>query len=219
MLALAPLAAPAAAQTPVPAASAPAEQPALDAAAVMQKMLERNAGLRTYRTRVGVKARMLNFPFLTQRLDGTSYFSAPDRYEVVFDRVPGYAKSFSRVFDDVGDPARWAKEQIVTLDAPQMFDGRPALVLRLIKRIHSAQIDHALAVIDPKSFALLQMQWYYTNGGTISMTQSYRNENGYEVLASQHAVIRIPYIHAVADATYGPYETNLAIDVPPAPER
>ena len=33
-----------------------------------------------------------------------------------------------------------------------------------------------------------------------------------DVLAAQHATIRIPYVHAAADATYSDYKTNVAID-------
>jgi outer membrane lipoprotein-sorting protein len=197
----------------------PALTPGADATPILQKMIEHNAGLRTYRTRVILKAHMLNFPFLTQRLSGTSYFSAPDRYEVVFDRVPSYAKNFSRVFDDVGDPARWEKEQNITVEGTEVVDGSPAIVLRLTKKIHSTQTDHALAFVDAKTYMLERMEWFYTNGGTIAMTQHYRNENGYDVLASQHADVHIPFIHAVADAEYGPYDMNVAIEIPPAPER
>jgi outer membrane lipoprotein-sorting protein len=202
-------ASPAGAQSSPPAAD--------DATAVMHKMLERNAGLRTFRSRVDVRARMLNFPFLSEHLKGTTYFSAPDTYEVVFDRVPSYAKSFSRVFDDIGDPAAWSKDNVITLDGSRTLDGTPVIVLRLVKKIHSDRLDHALAFVDARSYALLRMEWDYTSGGQITMSQTYRDENGFEVLAAQHAVVRIPYVHAVADARYGPYDTNVALELPAAP--
>jgi outer membrane lipoprotein-sorting protein len=181
-----------------------------DAHGVIQKMVERNPSLESYRARVHVDVRMLSFPFLAPKLDGTSYYKRPNTYEVVFDRMPSYAKSFQHLFDDVGDPAAWEKDQNVTLDGPGQIDGRPMLVLRLTKKIHSTILDHTLAYVDASSYALVQMEWYYTSGGKITMSQQYRQQGGYSVLSTQHANIDIPHVHAVADASYGSYQTNVA---------
>jgi hypothetical protein len=43
------------------------------------------------------------------------------------------------------------------------------------------------------------------------MSQQYRIEGNYSVLSQQHAVINIPHVHALADATYGTYQTNVPI--------
>jgi hypothetical protein len=56
------------------------------------------------------------------------------------------------------------------------------------------------------------MEWHYYNGGTIAMSQDYAEVGGFSVIAAQHATIRIPYVHAAADATYRDYKTNVAID-------
>jgi hypothetical protein len=99
----------------------------------------------------------------------------------------------------------------------QTVDGRTMLVLRLTKKIHSDILDHTLAYVDPQTYALEQMEWDYTSGGKITMVQNYRSEEGYTVLASQHATINIPHVHAVADASYGAYQTNVTVDVSPTP--
>jgi hypothetical protein len=188
-----------------------AAEPASDVTAaheIIAKMIDREPALQSYRSRVHVDVHMLSFPFLSPTLDGTSYYRHPGSYEVVFDRVPFYAKAFSRLFDDVGDAAAWEKDHDVSLDGTQVVDGRSLVVLRLTKKIHSTILDHALAFIDPATYQLEQMEWDYTSGGKIVMIQTYRSENGYSVLASQHATIAIPHVRAVADAHYGPYETE-----------
>ena len=48
------------------------------------------------------------------------------------------------------------------------------IVLRLTKKIHSDILDHTLAYVDPLDYALVQMEWYYTSGGKITMSQQYR---------------------------------------------
>ena len=76
-------------------------------------------------------------------------------------------------------------------------------MLRLTKKIHSDILDHTLAYVDPPSYALVRMEWYYTSGGKITMSQQYRMQGFYSVLSQQHATIDIPHVRAVADASYG----------------
>jgi len=193
----------------VPDTQAPAVP--LDAHAILSRMVDRNPGLKSYRARVHVDVRMYSFPYLAPKLDGTSYFKRPDFYEVVFDRVPGYARGFQRLFNDVGNPQRWEKEQNITVDGTAVLGTRSVVVLRMTKKIHSDILDHTLAYIDPSDYSLVQMEWFYTNGGKITMTQQYRLQGIYSVLSSQHATISIPYVHAAADSTYATYETNVPI--------
>ncbi len=193
-------------------AQASADSPASDAHSIILKMSERNPGLTSFRAPVHVDVRMLNFPFLSPKLDGSTYYKKPGKYEVVFARIPRYAEGFQRLFNDVGDPIAWEKDQNVTFAGTQQVDGRPLYVLNLTKKIHSTILDHALAFVDPQSYELWRMEWHYTSGGTITMRQWYRSQGSYSVLSQQHADIDIPHVRAVADSKYGTYETNVAVD-------
>lgn len=183
----------------------------LDAHTVVQRMSARNPALRSYRSRVHVDVHMYSFPFLAPKLDGTSYYQRPDFYVVVFDRMPGYARGFGRLFNDIGNPHAWEKDQNIVVGGMSWLGDRPVIVLRLTKKIHSDILDHTLAYVDPSSYALLQMEWYYTSGGKITMSQQYRTQGSFSFVSSQHAEISIPHVRAVADATYGAYETNVPI--------
>jgi hypothetical protein len=194
-------------------ATAPSGVPVvpLNAHAIIQRMADRNPRLRSYRARVHVNIQMYSFPFLAPKLDGTSYFRRPNFYVVVFDRMPSYARGFGRLFNDIGNPRAWERDQNVTINGMAWFANRPVIVLRLAKKIHSDILDHTLAYVDPSDYALLQMEWYYTSGGKIAMTQYYRTQGDYSVIVAQHATINIPHVRAVADASYGTYETNVPI--------
>ena len=133
-----------------------------DAHAVIERMAARNPSIKSYQARVHVDIRLLSFPFLAPKLDGTSYFKRPDLYVVVFDRMPTYARSFGRLFNDVGNPLAWERDQNITLDGTTVLGGREMLVLRLTKKIHSDILDHTLAYVDALSYTLTQMEWYYT---------------------------------------------------------
>jgi len=182
-----------------------------DARTVLQHMIDRNPSLMSYRARVHVDVRMLSFPYFAPKLDGTSYYKRPDTYEVVFDRVPSYARGFQRLFDDIGDASGWERDQKISLDGVKSIDGRPTYVLRLTKRIHSTILDHTLAYVDSASYALTRMEWYYTSGGKITMSQQYTRQGQYWVPSAQHADIDIPHVRAVADAQYNAYQTNVAV--------
>jgi hypothetical protein len=151
---------------------------------------------------------MQSFPFFAPKLDGTTTYRRNGSYEVVFDRMPSYAKGFSHLFDDVGDPTAWERDQNIALDGTRAIGGKSFLVLDLTKKIHSTILLRTLAFVDPSNYELARMEWDYTNGGTIVMDQTYRTEDGFSLVSTQHATIAIPHVKAIADATYGHYETN-----------
>jgi outer membrane lipoprotein-sorting protein len=191
-----------------PAAPARAES---SPAGILAGIAARNPSLQTYQARVHVNVRMLNFPWLSPQLDGTSYYKRPASYEVVFDRVPSYAHGINKLFGDIDDVAAWQKYCNIAYDGVRAVDGHPFYVLRMTKKIYSDQLADELAYIDPSTFQVLRMDWHYRNGGTITMTQTYRQQGRYNVVATQHADIQIPHVRAVADATYGQYQTNVAV--------
>jgi outer membrane lipoprotein-sorting protein len=178
---------------------------------ILAGIAARNPSLQSFQARVHVNVRMLNFPWLSPKLDGTSYFKRPDNYEVVFDRVPSYAHGINKLFGDIDDVASWLKFWNISYDGVQNVEGHALYALRMTKKIYSDQIKDSVAYVDPSTFQVVRMDWHYRNGGTITMTQTYRQQGQYSVVATQHADIHIPHVHAVADATYGDYQTNVAV--------
>ncbi|HLI94453.1 MAG TPA: hypothetical protein VKT72_00010 [Candidatus Baltobacteraceae bacterium] len=181
-----------------------------DAQTIINRVLERNPLLESFETRVHVRVRMLNFPWISLHLDGTSYFKRPSAYDVVFDRVPNYASSVKRILADVADPLEWERDWTVTA-ARASANGLPLFELRMTKPAPGT-LSEQDAFIDPLTYVVTRMEWHYTNGGSVAMTQTYRSEGGYTLIASQHADIRFPHVRAVADASYDAYQTNVALD-------
>ncbi len=190
-----------------------AQRPALrpmTATAIVDKMLDRNPGLTSYRARVHVTTRMLSFPFLSPTLDGTSYYKRPSKFVVVFDRVPAYAAGFSKIFNNVGDPGAWSKDNVVSYAGTRVWSGRQVYMLTVAPRQYSDILAYAHAIVDPATWELVEMTWHYRDGGTISMRQWYRRENGYDVLSEQSAEINFR-VRASSHATYGKYHMNVPI--------
>lgn len=182
-----------------------------DAQTIMARIDERNPSLQSFEARVHVDLRMESFPWFAPKLDGTAYFKRPSSYEVVFDRVPSYAHGINKLFGDLADPAAWVSESNVNFVGLQKIDGRPELALRLTKKIYSDQIRDTMAYVDPGTYQVVRMDFHYTNGGSITMTQTYKDQGPYNVVATQHADIHIPHVRAVADATFGTYQPNVAV--------
>jgi hypothetical protein len=206
--------APAGAQGPTASPSATASAVPTSAHGVIARMVDRNPALNSYTARVHVDLRMLNFPFLAPKLDGTSYFKRPSHNEVVFDRVPSYAKGFEKLFNDVADPLAWEADWNIE-DKGLVKAGdypNPLIELYMTKKIYSDQTADAVAYVDPNTYELIQMEWNYRNGGKITMRQWYRDQGSFSLVSQQHVDISIPHVHAVGDSQFATYQTNVAVD-------
>ncbi|MFN2449538.1 MAG: hypothetical protein ABR508_07075 [Candidatus Baltobacteraceae bacterium] len=192
------------------ALTAASPRPAPDAQSIMHAIDARNASLTTFQTRVHVNLRLLSFPWLFSNLEGTEYFKRPDKHGVVFDRAPSYARGINSLFGAVDEPSEWRKDSNVVFLGTRRIAGKPALVLRMTKKVYSDQVKDTIAYVDPRSYEVTRMDFNYTNGDAITMTQTYKNQGPYSVVTSRHLEIK-RHVRAVADATYAAYQTNVAI--------
>lgn len=181
-----------------------------DPSVILARVMERNPDLSSYHSRLHVDVHLHSFPFLSEHLDGSTYFKRPANYEVVFDHVPSYAKGFEKLYSDVGDPAKWEQRFIITYAGQGTFGNRSDIALHLVQRVRG-MIDHETVLIDPNAWTIDQIRYDYYNGGIITMTQHFAQVGGYTMLSSQVADIKIPHVRAVANGTYTDYETNVAL--------
>ena len=182
-----------------------------DATTVLAHVIERNPDLSSYQGRLHVDIRLVSFPFLRERLDATTYYKRPSNYEVVFDKLPSYAKGFERLYTDIGDPSEWSKRFVITVAGEGDFDHHRDLALRLVLK-NRGMIDHETVLVDPATWTIDQIRYDYYNGGSITMSQHFETIGTYTLLISQRADIAIPHVRAVAFGTYSDYQTNVAVD-------
>jgi anti-anti-sigma factor len=179
--------------------------------ALIGAVITQNADVASYRAHVSVDFHLRSFPYITQHLDGTTYYKRPDNFEVVFDNVPSYAKGFDKLYSDIDDPSSWERRFNLSVVGQRNVQGHDDVVVRLVQKVRG-MIDHEDVAIDPARAHIDSMEWFYYNGGTIAMTQEFKRVGGFDVLAAQHATIRIPFVHAAADAAYTSYQTGVPID-------
>jgi anti-sigma B factor antagonist len=178
---------------------------------VLAKLIERNPSLQSFEAGMRVDVKMISFPFLRPTLTGKTYYKRPANYEVVFDRVPPYAKGLEHLYADIGDPSTWDRRFVITPDGTRVVNGRREISLRMVQRVRG-MIEHEEVLIDEPSWTVTELQYHYYNGGTIALRQGFTMVNGYAMVTSQIATIAIPHVRAVAVATYSDFRTNVAID-------
>ncbi len=200
----------AAGSLPAKAAVAPQAVPS-DPAAIIARVIERNPNLSSFQGRLHVDIRLSSFPFIREHLDATTYYQRPSNYEVVFDKLPSYARGFEKLYTDVGDPANWERHFVITNSGESLFEHHRDITLTMVQRVRG-MIDHETVLVDPATWSIDQIRYDYYNGGSITMSQSFRDIGGYRLLVSQRADIKIPHVRAVAYGTYGDYQTNVAVD-------
>ena len=193
------------------ASAAPESGPESSPSDMVQNIVAQNVGMRSYEAQVDVALQLRSFPYASQHLLGTTYFKRPNNFEVVFDSVPAYAKGFDKLYSDIDDPTSWPRRFDMSFAGSREIGGHRDVVLRLVQKVRG-MIDHEDVAVDPATWHIDAMEWHYYNGGTIAMSQDYQKVGGFEVLSKQHATIRIPFVHAAAEATYSQYRTNVAID-------
>jgi hypothetical protein len=180
-------------------------------AAILARVIERNPDLSSYQGRLHVDIRLISFPYIRQHLDATTYYKRPSNYEVVFDKVPSYARGFEKLYTDIGDPSNWEKRFVITSMGDAQFENHRDIALYMVQRVRG-MIDHETVLIDPSTWTIEQIRYDYYNGGSITMTQSFRKIGTYLLLVAQRADIKIPHVRAVANGSYGEYQTNVAVN-------
>jgi hypothetical protein len=184
-----------------------------DAAArsAVARLIAHDPALQSFEADIHVDVAMRTIPWLHPKLVGKTYFKRPDRFEVVFTRVPWYAKGLERLYADIGDPSTWSKKFIITADGERTAGGRRELALRMVQRVRG-MIQHEEVYVDPGAWTVDELDYVYYNGGSIQIRQNFSLVDGFTLLQSQHATIAIPHIRAIANSTFDSFRTNVAID-------
>ena len=196
---------------PVPATPAPAAV-RLNAAAVLDCVIHRNASLHSYRSAVTIAFRERTFPFLGARLSGNVYFESPQHYAVVFDHVPRVMRRFPHAYAGLLNVAAWPHEYTVSGSGQKVVSGHTDVVLKLAPKQRASDIDHAEAEVDPKADVIDSVDWRFRNGMEFDVTQQFARHGSLVVLSAQHATIHVPFARVTADAVFSDFQANQPID-------
>jgi hypothetical protein len=178
-----------------------------DPGAVLARMAQVNAGLKSFQADLRVDVTTHGFPYISPSLTGKAYFETPDKNAVVFDTVPALASTFKKVYPQLEPPSEWTRIYDVT---PVSDDGATAQ-FRLVRK-KNGRIDHVDVTVDDKTATVTGMSYIYKDGGTISFQQTYAVVDGNYVIKSQTGKVDIPHYSADVDSSFSNYKLNVSID-------
>jgi hypothetical protein len=178
---------------------------------VIDSVLNRNPGLRSYQAHASLDVRQLNFPWLHPVLDGKVYFNAPGYTVYDFPHTASYLQGITKVEGAVGLASRWRHCYDITLEV------RPdAYVLHMVPKIlgEVAQMDVS---VDKTTSDLKFFNWsYHHPGDSVQLWQTYSRVGGFDVVTAQSADITKRHIRAKATGTFDAFQFNVPVPTPTA---
>lgn len=163
-----------------------------------------------YKASVSLHVRMRVFPFIRMTLHGDSWYKRPGLYRFVFRGVPLIARAFSDMKYDLGDPAHWPDRYDIAF-APDSTPAAPVLRLTPRSPVLVKTLDVAL---DPAHGRILKAVWSRSDGGVITLVQTYAPIAGHAYVAKQTATINLPRMKADLEAQYADFsatETSVGV--------
>jgi len=178
--------------------------------ALLSRIAAVDPGLTSYRADVAFDVGLKSFPYLRRSLHGAAYFKRPARMELVFNDLPGFAHAFSNVYVGLGTPTDWEKKFEIS-SAEDVIEGQAVRHLILTPR----RVDRRLRAVDvyvDREVALpSRIVWHYKDG-TIDLRQQFGKIDGHDLIVAQQSEIRLPAVHAFANAKITNYAINVEVD-------
>ena len=156
-----------------------------------------------YKASVSLHVRMRVFPFIRLTLHGDSWYKRPGLYRFVFRGVPLIARAFSDMKYDLGDPGHWPQRYDIAF-APDSTPAAPVLRLTPKAPVLVKTLDVSL---DPARGRILKAVWSRSDGGVITLVQTYVPVAGHAFVSKQTATINLPRMKADLEAEYGDFNT------------
>ena len=170
------------------------------------RMARVNANLQTYQADMHVDIAMHTFPFISPSLDGNAYYKRPDKNAIVFKTVPALASAFQKVYPQIPPPSEWK----ITYDVTPGADDGTVTTFRLVPK-KNGRVDHIDARVDDKAATVVSEQWFYKDGGSISLAQNYETIDGNFVVQSQSGKVDLPSYKADIKSAFSNYKLNVAV--------
>lgn len=197
--------APASAAAPI----ASAQSSAATVESVIDLVLARNPGMKSYKARAHLDLHQVTFPYLHPVLDGYEYLSSPGYTVFDYPHTPFYMKGITKVQGAFTNASRWERCYNITLaETPTSY------------RLHMVpKIEGEISAVDlslDRSGRIDQVDWYYHESTTdhIGLSQTYSTIGGYDVVTSQSSDVTLHHIRARGTQTFSAFEFNVSVPTP-----
>jgi len=175
----------------------------------MTNLVENVPTPRSFKAQTSLNLQKRGFPWTKISLQGTSYFQAPNRLAIRFNKVPGYMSGLPQAYAKVLNVGAWPEQYNATLGPPQTVNGHTDYTLVLTPKTGSS--DRGVALVDPSNWTVEQVKWNLSGGVQLSMSENYTNVDRYRVPSSQQVSVHTPFATADGTATLRDYAVNVPI--------
>ncbi|HME80995.1 MAG TPA: hypothetical protein VKF82_02850 [Candidatus Eremiobacteraceae bacterium] len=176
---------------------------------IVDKVIDRNPGLHSYKATAHLDLRQVSFPYLHPVLDGHAYVSAPGYTTFDYPHTPFYLKGITKFQGAFGDASRWLRCYDITV-APKS-DG---YALHMVPKIEGeiAYVDVLLGL----EGTIDHVEWRYRENmkDYISLAQTYSTVDGHNIVTSQASDVALHHIRAKGTQTFSDFEFNVPVPTP-----
>ena len=177
---------------------------------VIHLILRRNPTLRSYTAHVHVDIRQLNFPYLHPAIDGTTYYKSPGLVVSTFSHVPFYLKSVN-----LQQSGAYAASKFKLCYAVAVSDDGDAYHLYMLPYLHS-RVKSLDVIVGKSDGAIRHMEWRYLQNSRdhITLDLHYSDVEGYNIVTSEVADIRVDHIRAMGLTLFTNFLFNVPVPTP-----
>jgi len=176
---------------------------------VVDLVLKRNPGMKSYKAHAHLDMHQVTFPYLHPVLDGYEYLSSPGYTVFDYPHTPFYLKGITKVQGAFGNADRWIRCYNITLaETPDAYE------LHMVPKIEG-EIS-AVDLLLGRDGTINQVDWHYRENPSdhIGLSQTYTTVDGYSVVTSQTSDVTLHHIHARGTQTFSGFEFNVAVPTP-----
>lgn len=177
---------------------------------VIDMVLNRNPGLKSYQAHANLHLRQLNFPYLPSELDGHVYYNSPGFTVYDFPHTPWYLQGITKIEGAMGMASRWRHCYNITLESKP-----DAYVLHMVPKI-LGEVSEMDVTVNRANGNPEYFTWSYHSDprDSVSLTQTFSLVGGYDVVTAQQADFTRHHIRAKATGTFDMFQYNVPVPTP-----
>ena len=170
---------------------------------LLKRAADPNPTLQSYIASATLSATLNAVVPVHETFNGTVYYLKPTR-KVVFSNVPGPLSRFKTLTSSTPSYEQALAEYTVT---PLSDDGTVSKY-SLTPKKQGSRVTNLTVAVDDHQALIVQASWTYSDGGSLSLNQTYQTIATFRVPAADTITARFPQYSVDGDMTFSNYQPN-----------
>jgi hypothetical protein len=187
----------------IAASPAPSQTPSM---ALLARATNPNPTLNSYTATAQLSALLHAVLPIHKTFNGNVWYLRPRR-KIEFQGVPG---ELSR-FRDLASTTPTYEQATQQYSITPLTDNATVSTYSLVPKKSGSRVKSVIVTIDDLSALLDKAQWSYTNGGSLTFTQTYANVGNYRLPSKATISARFPGYSVDGTLTFANYQPNATV--------